>query len=83
MVFTNLSFACRTLRTRPALSVTSVGVLTAGLGFSIAAFSIVNTRLFRQTVIAHEHESLDVRKRVLAEGACQGNREPESTSELA
>src|SRR6266849_6120093 len=72
-MFMTLSFAIRTLRSRLGLSVTSVIVLAAGLGFSIAAFSIVNTLLFHPYPYPNIDRLVIVRDHRLAEGAHQGN----------
>ncbi len=69
----DLRFVGRSFRRRPGLAVGALVVLAAGLGFNVAAFSIVNTLLFRPYPYPKLGELVIVRDRRLAEGAHQGN----------
>ena len=73
MALGTVSFAIRTLRRQPALSLIAVLVLAAGLGFSIASFSMVNTLLFHPYPYPEIDRLVIVRDHHLADGAHQGN----------
>src|SRR5258708_21236905 len=63
----------RSIARRPGLVLGAFLVLAAALGFNTAAFSILNTLLFRPYPYPKLSELVIVRDRRLAEGAHQGN----------
>jgi len=63
----------RSLRRRPGPAAGALLVLAAGLGFNTAAFSILNTLLFRPYPYPALGELVIVRDHRLADGAHQGN----------
>src|SRR6266849_1714921 len=69
----DVRFIGRSFKKRPGLAVGALLVLAAGLGFNTAAFSILNTLLFRPYPYSRLGELVIVRDRRLAEGAHQGN----------
>jgi putative ABC transport system permease protein len=69
----DVRFVGRSFRRQPGLAVGAILVLAAGLGFNTAAFSILNTLLFRPYPYPNLGELVIVRDRRLAEGAHQGN----------
>ncbi|HEV2982985.1 MAG TPA: ABC transporter permease [Vicinamibacterales bacterium] len=69
----DVRFIGRSFRKQRGLAVGALLVLAAGLGFNTAAFSILNTLLFRPYPYPQLGELVIVRDRRLAEGAHQGN----------
>jgi putative ABC transport system permease protein len=69
----DMRFVGRSFTGRPGLAIGAFLVLAAGLGFNTAAFSILNTLLFRPYPYPRLGELVIVRDHRLAEGAHQGN----------
>jgi putative ABC transport system permease protein len=68
-----MRFIGRSFGKRPGFAAGAVLVLAAGLGFNTAAFSVLNTLLFRPYPYPALGDLVIVRDRRLAEGAHQGN----------
>lgn len=69
----DLRFIARSFTRRPALTAGAFLVLAAGLGFNTAAFSVLNTLLFKPYPYPQLGDLVIVRDHRLAEGAHQGN----------
>jgi putative ABC transport system permease protein len=73
LMWRDVRFIGRSLSKRPGFAIGALLILAAGLGFNTAAFSVLNTLLFKPYPYPQLGDLVIVRDRRLAEGAHQGN----------